>query len=270
MIVSGGSISGLTFSGDRTLASIGDVIWWTDYRRMVTVSPTTERVTRWGTLASNYNISQFVEVPGQGPRLYAGEGIGWKGPVHGSPGPTNFRAPKSVFVQRFHSGDKYALFAVVFKDNNGSTANESTDVIMIRNSADTSFSFLWRPIVRQGFQLISINGESDQQNSALSNNQYTLVGVVYYGPNKSDNLRFVAGNSQQLATNEIAMPVDNHSFARYLQLANWANTQPTHLVKMVIAYNLNERTDDNINDVFLPLFFETLKKDSEYSTIVTP
>lgn len=270
MIVSGGIISGLTFSGDRTLASIGDVIWWTDYRRMVTVSPTTERVTRWGTLASNYNISQFVEVPGQGPRLYAGEGIGWKGPVHGTPSAATFRGANTHFVNFFHGGGKYALFTVAYKNNNGSTANDAIDIVMIRNSANTSFSFLWRPVIRQGTHTFSVAGETETLGAVATNDEVFLTGAIYYGTGKSNNVRLITKSTQQLFTSEVALPVNNNSFSRFMTLTNWANALPTQLVKMTIAYNLNERTDDNINDVFLPLFFETLKKDSEYSTIVTP
>ena len=104
----------------------------------------------------------------------------------------------------------------------------------------------------------------------MPNSEYVILGAVYYGADKANNVRLITKNSQQLFTNSIEMPVTNSLYARMFQVANWANALPTQLVKMFIAYNLNHLTDDNINNVFLPLFYETLKEDPEYSSIVTP
>lgn len=180
------------------------------------------------------------------------------------------RGPIGVMVQRFHSGDKYALFAVGYRNNNGSTANEAYDLAMIRNAADTTASFQWRPIRRQADNSLLINGETETQTGATGNDQYNLVGAVYYGPDKSDNVRLIGRSAQSVSTNSVAMPVDNHLYGRLFSIVNWANALPTQLVKMFIAYNLNHLTDDNINNVFLPLFYATLKEDPEYSSIVTP
>lgn len=268
MILSGAQVTGVKASGKRTLASIGDVIWWFDHRRMVTVN-SSDRVTRWGSIASNYNVSQVVHVPGQGPFYYEGEGIGRKGPVHGQ-GANSMRGPTGVMVQRFHSGEKYALLAVGYKNNNGSTANDAYDLVSIRNAVNTSDSYVWRPIVRQGTNILSIDGEVEQQESAMGNDQYTLLGAVYYGPDKENNVRLIGGSAQSMFTNTIEMPVDNSLAGRLFSIVNWANALPTQLAKMFIAYNLNHLTDDNINNVFLPLFYSTLKEDAEYSSIVTP
>lgn len=267
MRVTGVNISGLKYSGKRTLSSIGDVIWWFDYRRMVTVE--SERVTRWGSLASNYGVDAVGQVSTQGPFFYEGEGIGRKGPVHGQGG-NQMAGPRGIMVDRFHSGEKYALLSVGYKNNNGSTANEAMDMVMIRNSADTSSSFLWRPIVRQGNNLLQIVSESETQSGVMPNNEYVILGAVYYGAAKANNVRLITKNSQQLFTNSIEMPVTNSLYARMFQVANWANALPTQLCKMFIAYNLNHLTDDNIDNVFLPLFYATLKEDPEYSSIVTP
>src|SRR5690606_14370602 len=174
MITHGVTFRGVKYFGQRTLSSIGDVIWWFDYRRMITLSG--DRVTRWGSLASNYNVSTVAEVPGQGPLYYAGEGIGRKGPVHGQ-GASSMHGPLGVMVQRFHSGDKYALFAVGYKNNNGSTANESMDLMTIRNAANTTSSFNWRPITRLGTNSLDIDTESETLSSAMNNGEYNLLGA---------------------------------------------------------------------------------------------
>src|SRR5690606_14076257 len=156
------------------------------------------------------------------------------------------------------------------KNNNGSTANESTDLMTIRNAANTTSSFNWRPITRLGTNSLDIDTESETLSSAMNNGEYNLLGAVYYGPEKADNVRMIGRSTQQLFTNTVSMPVNNFLFARMFSVVNWANALPTQLCKMFIAYNLNHLTDDNINNVFLPLFYETLKEDAEYSSLVTP
>src|SRR5690606_27956715 len=97
--------------------------------------------------------------------------------------------------------------------------------------------------------------------------QYFLTGVVHYGAG-SNNVRMIMGTSETISTNSAGMQTSG-PFVMF-QIFGWTNAAPTFLIKFQIAYNLNALSNDQINNVFLPLFYETLKRDTEYSSIVTP
>lgn len=268
MIIGGAKVSGVKYAGQRILSSIGDVIYWLDHRQLVNAAGDGERVTSWGSLASNYGLSGANSIPGQGPRYYEGFGVGWDYSLHGVSNGV-MRSSDAVIRSRFLSGEKYALFCVAYKSNNGSVANEATDLVAIRNESNTTDAYRWRPVFRPGTQSLYIGGETEEQLSAMGNAEYNLIGAVYYGAGKANNVRLIGRDSLQTSTNSVSMPITDAGIS-YLFRFGGSNLLPVQFVKLSIAYNLNHLTDDNINNVFLPLFYATLKEDAEYSSLVTP
>lgn len=270
MIVSGIKVEGAKFSTPGLLSVIGDTIFWFDYRRNIKVDGNNQ-ITSWDSIASNYGITRLRAPSSGAPYLYAG-GVGWSGPIHGTPAtmylqPQNTPNQQTAMNQRFMANEKFAIFTIGFCNNRGGGGtNSRLRGLVIRNAQNTQDRFDYVPVRTLGGTQLDINGEAEIS-ATQPDDEYYLTGVVHYGSG-SNNVRMIMKNSQSVVTN--SQGAIQTGPCVFFQIFGWTNSVPTFLVKFQIAYNLNALSNDEINNEFLPLFYKTLKEDSEYSSIVTP
>lgn len=270
MIIRGAHIEGAKLSSPGLLSVIGDPIFWFDYRRNIKVDGS-NNILSWDSIASNYGVGRLRPPATGGIYLYAG-GVGWSGPTHGTPGtrylqPANTADQQTKMNQRFLSNQKYAIFTVGFCNNRASGDNNSRfRGLTIRNPQNTQDRFDWVPVRTLNGSQIQVALEPETS-ATQPDDQYFLTGVVHYGAG-SNNVRMIMGSSESISTNSAGAQTSG-PFVMF-QIFGWANAAPTFLIKFQIAYNLNGLSNDQINNVFLPLFYSTLKEDAEYSSIVTP
>jgi len=267
--VSGGSVKGLSFPGSKTLASVGDQLFWFDYRSLVELE-NTDKMLRWGDLGKyGLNLTKSFGGGDTRPIFYTGEGVGYNDsatsyslyPVAG---------PNLSKFNIFHNGTPHIIYVVAkvkFKTGAGNAQFGSL------------VTYLANPNTGAGFRIDSLNrrirrffenGTTEQSfstgNNIFSDDTYTLFKFIHYGTGFSNNVKLQAAATSSLYSQTITLTTNNYTTVRFLY--NITSGGFDVRVKMMTAYDLTGKTVSDIND-FDTAFVSTLKQDSEYSGLTT-
>jgi hypothetical protein len=268
MIVSGLRVSGMGFRGKKTLASIGNMLFWYDYRNAVSVinSGGFDYVTAMADLTGNgFNLTQ----PLASQRMVRhSDGIGQPSGITSAT--RVLRAVPDARLKCLHDGSPHMLF-FVSRYNNPTDVTQNT--LMMRTYGTGSAPGINMAISTAANNLVNhqfrndagspISTQSSATDSWPEDSTYRLGMFIYYGSGGSSNSKIVIGNTSYVATRNPSFSTGNPGTMLFLQTSS---TEDIIRTKTWGGYNLTGKTTLQI-DAFVTDFTNTLKSDIEYAAL---
>jgi hypothetical protein len=271
MKVSGYKISGGSYVGRPTLATIGNMLFWYDYRYSYEVENQggNDMLVSWGDLSpsgihlikaqTSTRLQRHSDGVGQVAGVSASRNIG-----------TSDIGSK---VNVMHNGGAYMAFAVMRYNNPSNVIQNTGFVSSYRPGTTPGISFFLRTsdhaIVHEfrGAAGASLGAQVSGAGTVPQDSTYRLVTYTYYGLGGSNNsIIRIADSTTHTATRNPGLQTSDAG-GIFVSTSNGAADLVR--IKCVGAYNLSGKTTTQIND-FLALFYSMLKSDPEYATLITP
>jgi hypothetical protein len=259
MILKNKIISGYNYSSTPNLATIGSLISWYDYRRGVDfrVISGVNRVTSINDLSPN----GFSLVGNTSNRAVLESDH-----ITATAGLARYISTPSGVLTPLHNGNPILSFAVIDYSN---PSNANVGIIEFIDTGTGTGTAGFRFAITTSTKSINTQYFNNagttlgaQGTTAIEDNQYRLVMYVYYGLNaKSNNRELNYGTSTVSATFNPTFGTNNptrltSAFSNQIKIKTWG------------AYDLSGKTVSEI-DSFKDLFIATLKRDPEYSSLIT-
>jgi hypothetical protein len=268
MRLSGANIKGYKYVGQPTLGTIGQQIFWYDYRfnyDTFLVGADT-KIFNWRSLA----VSGTPLNGGTNKLYFYSDGFGY---VNGGLASAN-QGLAFTELNQFHKGTDGWMWAGVVKgDYTSATTTSSSLIINTLGSSGPGFlvrltNYGSNPFIR--FQIFNDAGTQVITNSTTANSfplsRFVPVVVIFYGDAAASNYKVIIEGTSYSFSNT---PTYGTAAAQFIRLGLAVLTVNDYRNKMQVAYNLAGKSRAQI-DAFVTNFYTTLKADSEYSALTTP
>jgi hypothetical protein len=267
MILSGLKVSGYNYIGRPTLATIGNPAYWFDYRfNLVTQTYSgVLRANSLGDLSINSLLLQSIPVSSntRRPKVYS-DGIGHDDNL------TAFRGSANSNLNFLLQGKAHLIISV-FKLN--AVGGNTLSLFSSGRTGSASYLFIVNPT--SGDQRLFVRCNNDAGSTLFTNqtpieslplDEFCFIATLYYGGGTGSNNRKIwIKNSQYTFTSN---PTYGTGDPDTFTVIN-SNGTVNYKLKMGVGYNLDGKSISEC-DAFFTLAVNTLKSDSEYSSLVTP
>jgi hypothetical protein len=259
MIISAAKIQGYNYVATPNLATIGKLICWYDYRRGVDTRliSSVNRVLSITDLSPNgFNLVSNTTNRASLESTY----------ITATAGLARYISTPSSLLTPLHNGSPVLVFGVL-DYSNPTSANAGT-IEFIDTATNTGTAGFRMAIVTSTKGLNSQYWNNagttlgSQGTTLIEDSNYRLFAYVYYGLSaKANNRELNYGTTTVAATFNPTFGTNNplrltSAFSNQIKLKTWG------------AYDLTGKTVSEIDD-FKTLFVNTLKRDPEYSSIIT-